>query len=245
MNLAVVSRLYVTRIHRTLIGRHLEASSHVRGRHEHEYPRCAGRPAGQADRRLHSPLHPHGAMGPPDVWAGLGAWLRQWRASVGWRDLYGVEVAGRPRARRAPQHRRGALGPLGQGGGRPAGGRRRCDVPVPLDAAVRTRGPPTVTSRDGLGGSERRELGDRPQRRAGVRLRESAHGWRQSAGVGSFCDVSAPGSRGYAGPFHAERWAAGMAVPGYAIDDETAIKVVDDTVEVVSEGHWRLFTSNS
>ena len=28
---------------------------------------------------------------------------------------------------------------------------------------------------------------------------------------------------------------------GYAIDDETAIKVVDDTVEVVSEGHWRLF----
>ena len=30
--------------------------------------------------------------------------------------------------------------------------------------------------------------------------------------------------------------------PAYAIDDETAIKVVDDTVEVVSEGHWRLFT---
>jgi dipeptidase E len=39
----------------------------------------------------------------------------------------------------------------------------------------------------------------------------------------------------------AERWAAGMAVPAYAIDDETAIKVVDDTVEVVSEGHWKLF----
>ena len=41
---------------------------------------------------------------------------------------------------------------------------------------------------------------------------------------------------------HAERWAAGMRVPAYAIDDETAIKVVDDTVEVVSEGHWKLFT---
>jgi dipeptidase E len=40
----------------------------------------------------------------------------------------------------------------------------------------------------------------------------------------------------------AERWAAGMSVPAYAIDDETAIKVTDDTVEVVSEGHWRLFT---
>jgi len=39
----------------------------------------------------------------------------------------------------------------------------------------------------------------------------------------------------------AERWAAGMSVPAYAMDDETAIKVVDDTVEVVSEGHWNLF----
>jgi dipeptidase E len=40
----------------------------------------------------------------------------------------------------------------------------------------------------------------------------------------------------------AEKWAAGLASPAYAIDDETAIKVVDDTVEVVSEGHWKLFT---
>jgi hypothetical protein len=32
-----------------------------------------------------------------------------------------------------------------------------------------------------------------------------------------------------------------MSVPAYAIDDETAIKVVDDSVEVVSEGHWKLF----
>jgi dipeptidase E len=41
---------------------------------------------------------------------------------------------------------------------------------------------------------------------------------------------------------NAEKWAAGMRVPGYAMDDETAIKVIDDTVEVVSEGHWTLFT---
>ena len=40
----------------------------------------------------------------------------------------------------------------------------------------------------------------------------------------------------------AEKWAAGMPVPCYAIDDETAIKVTDGTVEVVSEGHWKLFT---
>jgi len=40
----------------------------------------------------------------------------------------------------------------------------------------------------------------------------------------------------------AEKWAAGMSVPCYAIDDETAIKVTDGAVEVISEGHWKLFT---
>jgi dipeptidase E len=40
---------------------------------------------------------------------------------------------------------------------------------------------------------------------------------------------------------HAEEWAAKLPVPGYAIDDQTAIKVVDGAVEVVSEGHWKLF----
>ncbi len=39
----------------------------------------------------------------------------------------------------------------------------------------------------------------------------------------------------------AERWAAGLTRSGYAIDDETAIKVVDGVAEVISEGHWRLF----
>jgi len=40
---------------------------------------------------------------------------------------------------------------------------------------------------------------------------------------------------------HAEKWAAGMPLPCYAIDDQTAIKVTDGTVQVVSEGHWKLF----
>lgn len=39
----------------------------------------------------------------------------------------------------------------------------------------------------------------------------------------------------------AERWAAGLGVPAYAIDDDTALVVVDDAVEVVSEGTWRHF----
>jgi dipeptidase E len=39
----------------------------------------------------------------------------------------------------------------------------------------------------------------------------------------------------------AEKWAAGIGGPAYAIDDESAVKVAGGTVEVVSEGHWRLF----
>jgi dipeptidase E len=40
-----------------------------------------------------------------------------------------------------------------------------------------------------------------------------------------------------------ERMAAEVPVPTYAIDDQTAITVTDDgTVEVVSEGQWKLFT---
>ena len=39
----------------------------------------------------------------------------------------------------------------------------------------------------------------------------------------------------------AEQWAAGIPGPAYAMDDQTAIKVVDGIVEVVSEGQWKLF----
>ena len=41
---------------------------------------------------------------------------------------------------------------------------------------------------------------------------------------------------------NAEKWAAKLPNPAYAMDDQTAIKVVDGVVEVVSEGHWKLFT---
>jgi dipeptidase E len=39
-----------------------------------------------------------------------------------------------------------------------------------------------------------------------------------------------------------ERWAAGVDVPAYVIDDQTALNVIDGAVEVVSEGHWKRFT---
>ena len=38
----------------------------------------------------------------------------------------------------------------------------------------------------------------------------------------------------------AERWAAGIGHRAYAIDDQTAIKVADGTVEIVSEGNWKV-----
>lgn len=40
---------------------------------------------------------------------------------------------------------------------------------------------------------------------------------------------------------NAARWAAGIGGPAYAIDDQTAITVVDGVVGVVSEGSWKFF----
>jgi dipeptidase E len=41
---------------------------------------------------------------------------------------------------------------------------------------------------------------------------------------------------------NAATWASKIPAPTYAIDDQTALQVTDGTVEVVSEGHWKLFT---
>ena len=74
---------------------------------------------------------------------------------------------------------------------------------------------------------------------------EPLTGSDEALGLVDFSVFPAPGSRGHAG--HAplatiERWAAGLSVPAHAIDDQTAIRVVDGNVEVVSEGHWKLFS---
>lgn len=44
---------------------------------------------------------------------------------------------------------------------------------------------------------------------------------------------------------NAEKWAKGIGGPAYAIDDQTAIKVVNGAIEVVSEGHWKFFAPES
>ena len=42
-----------------------------------------------------------------------------------------------------------------------------------------------------------------------------------------------------------EKLAATLPFPSYAIDDQTAIKVDDDKIEIVSDGNWKLFTPTS
>jgi len=53
------------------------------------------------------------------------------------------------------------------------------------------------------------------------------------------------GSGRRAGELHGRGGAvgAGISCPAYAIDDQTASKVADGTVEGVSEGHGKLLTS--
>jgi len=41
----------------------------------------------------------------------------------------------------------------------------------------------------------------------------------------------------------AHRWAPQIGGPAYAIDDQTAVAVVDGVIEVISEGHWELLNA--
>ena len=81
------------------------------------------------------------------------------------------------------------------------------------------------------------------------RIGEEFVGWRPPAGgdgalalVGfSICPhLAAEGSPGNLLAV-AEKWAAGLSNPSYAIDDDTAIRVDGDAVDVVSAGDWHYF----
>lgn len=81
------------------------------------------------------------------------------------------------------------------------------------------------------------------------RIGEDFVGWEPPTGSDStlgivdfsICPHLAPDGMPGNSMADAEQWAAGISGPAYAMDDETAIKVVDGTVEVVSEGQWKLF----
>jgi dipeptidase E len=81
------------------------------------------------------------------------------------------------------------------------------------------------------------------------RIGEDFVGWRPPTGgdetLGlvdfSICPHVNPAGMPGNSMAEAESWAAGIEGPAYAIDDETAVKVTDGKVEVVSEGQWSLF----
>ena len=217
--------------------------AHFRWHHQHEHPQRAGRPAGQTDRRVQRPVHSHRELRQARrCWQGMAVHQRTRTqgpmCGLGWKSLGVLELTALPSIDRD-------VGSPGPGDGRPAGERRRSPVSVLLDAAVRTGGPLAVAAaRGGLRGAERREHGDGSQRRGGLRPLETAHRWRQTLGLVDFAmfphlDHAAMPDNSLA---NAEKWAAGMPVPAYVIDDQTAIQVVDGAVEVISEGHWKLFT---
>ena len=117
-------------------------------------------------------------------------------------------------------------------------------VPVLLDAPVRAGGSPAVAERDGLWvGLSAGSMVMTP------RIGEDFVNWKPPTGgdetlgivdFSIFPHLDHPDLPDNT-MADAERWAAGIAGPAYAIDDETAIKVVDGAVEVISEGHWKLF----
>lgn len=82
------------------------------------------------------------------------------------------------------------------------------------------------------------------------RIGEDFVQWRPPAGddttLGivdfSICPHLAPEGEPGNSMAEAESWWAGMEGPAYVIDDETALKVVDGNVEVISEGNWKLLT---
>src|SRR6266498_2973501 len=117
-------------------------------------------------------------------------------------------------------------------------------VSVPLDAAVRTGRPLAVTAQHGLRETERRSIVMVPNIGEDFVRWTPPTGGDETLGIVDFSmfphlDHEDLPDNSMA---DAEKWAAGMPVPAYAIDDETAIQVTDGTVKVVSEGHWRLFT---
>ncbi len=81
------------------------------------------------------------------------------------------------------------------------------------------------------------------------RIGEDFVGWKPLSGddttLGmvdfSICPHLAPDGMPGNSMAEAESWAATIEGPAYAIDDETAFRVVDGSVDVVSEGNWKLF----
>ena len=197
---------------------------------------------GKPDRRRRRPLHPDRAVGSPDVRPGRRSGVRRrWTTVAAGR--HGLEVGRPARAHGAADHRRRALGAVGPGRRRAARRRRRCDLPLPLDAGVRTGRPAAVTDGDGLGRGERRQHGDDAADRRRDFVEWAGAPDDRTLGVVDFSifphlDVFPDNTLDAA-----ERWAEEIGGPAYVLDDQSAIQVVDGAVEVISEGQWKRLAS--
>src|SRR6185295_9875816 len=159
-----------------------------------------------------------------------------------------LEVTGSARTHRAAEHREVDLDRRGRGDGRPSRGRWRPPLPVLLERAVGTGRPVALLSNMVWVGVSAGSLVMGPQVGQGfVSGSPVTTGDDRALGLVDFAMF--PHLNHEAMPDHsmaaAELWAARLPVPAYAIDDETAIKVVGGTVEVVSEGKWQLFNSRA
>ena len=151
--------------------------------------------------------------------------------------------AGRPSASssyRAAHHRCGTLGPLGARGRRPARRRRRRDLPGPW---MRESGLadllPSLTDTVWVGVSAGSMV-------MTPRIGDLFVAWAdapddRTLGVVDFSIFPHLNAFPTNTPAEAERWAADLGAPAYAIDEQTAITVVDGRAEVVSEGEWTAF----
>ena len=149
----------------------------------------------------------------------------------------GVEVLGSAGVDRAAEHRRRTLDSLGSGDRCPAGLRRRCLVSVRLAAGVRVGTPlaaPDETVWVGL------SAGSMVTHRGSgrfLRRLEAADG-ATARWTRRLLDLPGPGERGFRRSTRWPRRTVGrrLSGPAIAIDDETAIKVVADTVESSPRG---------
>ena len=196
-----------------------------------------GKPIAECDALcIPTASYGHPMAGPGRAWQFIsGREPRTPMCELGWKSLGVLELTALPSI---DDRTLGAVGPRDR---RAAGEWRRCPVSVPLDAAVRAGRPLAVaaTRRVWVGLSAGSMV-------MTPRIGEDFVQWKpptggdETLGVVDFSIFPHVENPGPADKHHGQLpngGPAGLSGPAYAIDDQTAIKVVDGTVEVVSEGN--------
>ena len=156
-----------------------------------------------------------------------------WKSVLGVLELTALPSVGADRWVPGPRDRR------------PVGEWWRRAVSVPLDAAIRARGPLAVAARAVWVGFSAGGMVMTPRIGEDFVHGTPPAGGDETLGIVDFSICPAPGSGRHAGQLHGRGRAVGGQHRGFRrtqIDNQTAIQVVDGTIKVFSEGHWKLFT---